>query len=74
MPSSATEGAYTSTFEVTGGTGKFKRATGSFEMPNGRCDEEAATHNAAGTISYYVKKRHRGHGPDHHDDDDCDDY
>lgn len=46
-----TEGTYTSTFEVTGGTGRFEGATGSFRVKNGVYNETGAFHNAIGKIT-----------------------
>lgn len=51
VPISATEGTYTSTFEVTGGTGRFEDASGSFIVKNGVYDETGAYHNAIGKIT-----------------------
>ena len=50
-PASATEGTYTLNFVVTGGTGRFLNATGSFRVKNGRYDETGAFHNAIGKIT-----------------------
>ncbi|MBT8182151.1 MAG: hypothetical protein KJO53_11245, partial [Eudoraea sp.] len=50
-PASATAGTYTLSFIVTGGTGRFENATGSFKVKNGRYDETGAYHNAIGKIT-----------------------
>ena len=49
-PASETAGTYTLTFIVTGGTGRFEDATGSFRVKNGRYDETGVYHNAIGKI------------------------
>lgn len=62
IPSSETEGTYTSEFDVIGGTGKFERATGHFRVRNGKYNAEGSTHNAIGKITYYkCKRRHHNH-------------
>lgn len=53
VPSSETEGTYTSNFIVTGGTGRFLNATGSFRIKNGVYNETGAFHNAIGKITSY---------------------
>ena len=50
-PASETAGTYTLNFVVTGGTGRFENATGSFRAKNGRYDETVAFHNAIGKIT-----------------------
>jgi len=52
-PASETAGTYTLNFVVTGGTGRFENATGSFRAKNGRYDETGAFHNAIGKITSY---------------------
>ncbi len=53
VPSSATAGTYTANFVVTGGTGRFLNATGSFRIKNGVYDETGAFHNAIGKITSF---------------------
>ena len=53
VPSSATEGTYTVDFIVTGGTGRFLNATGSFRVKNGVYDETGSSHNAIGKITSF---------------------
>ena len=53
VPSSATEGTYTANFIITGGTGRFENATGSFRVKNGVYDETGAFHNAIGKITSF---------------------
>lgn len=53
VPASATEGTYTLNFIVTGGTGRFDNATGSFRAKNGVYNETGAYHNAIGKITSY---------------------
>lgn len=53
VPASLTEGTYTANFIVTGGTGRFLNATGSFRIKNGVYDETGAYHNAIGKITSY---------------------
>ena len=55
LPSSETTGTYTSDFVVTGGTGRFDGATGSFRIKNGVYDlvTGSSSHNAIGKITSY---------------------